>query len=628
MTLSDMQEEDDAMPDPDELIGAKFQKFQSELNWRAEMKGYTGTNHKEAKQPWNMGPDSDVTPYYCPGTKGVKKDAILKEVASPARARVVIVGDGSVPVLPVQPDDIPVVKHRVTGKGKAPLWVLQNAIQQVQQGALNKREKDDIRDHFVKDHITSMDLDGAFEMPHDRKREIARDKWRSMSEGERCDYMILFKKGLIKLSDGSTCKANARLPVGVQEDWVNDHANIRGFLMTFHGPWGKDLPAFILAEEQGLSSDEMFGRIRKDPYFSRLADKFFRQMKSAAASKNFGQVSISIEFCTQSEDDRIHLHCMVSGGHRHLCREFFAAFTFEGVPPSHVAFSAGMLTAGEKAKNSGQLSMGNARAQGRSKEAHYYLQFEKVGSLARRTNFHKWTDFAVKRRWISNQFQVRKMSCKTAIAEIIGSRDGARHYVAELKWLSEQERGLEDQKEEEEVIRLLTEGQKPWVPLPVNVQDWKKQYCRKNYGRLSRFKVLVLSGDTRLGKTSWAKSFFGPAKTLVLNCQNVSTPNMKEYNRQEHDCIVFDEGDWKLIHENKLLFQAGPNYITLGQSMTNCMAYNVYAYQTPMIVCTNIFWSGVPTNARKYLDQNIVYVEVTAQCWRDDEDELPEYYGQ
>ena len=56
MTLSDMQEEDDAMPDPDELIGAKFQKFQCELKWRAEMKATLGliTRKQSSRGIWAL----------------------------------------------------------------------------------------------------------------------------------------------------------------------------------------------------------------------------------------------------------------------------------------------------------------------------------------------------------------------------------------------------------------------------------------------------------------------------------------------------------------------------------------------------------------------------------------------
>ena len=56
-----------------------------------------------------------------------------------------------------------------------------------------------------------------------------------------------------------------------------------------------------------------------------------------------------------------------------------------------------------------------------------------------------------------------------------------------------------------------------------------------------------------------------------------------------------------MVYENKLLFQAGYKPINLGQSATNCLAYNVYAYCSPMMVCTNNFYDGVTPLAEKYL---------------------------
>jgi len=99
----------------------------------------------------------------------------------------------------------------------------------------------------------------------------------------------------------------------------------------------------------------------------------------------------------RSEEDKIHLRCMLSGGQRHLAKEFFVPFTFQGQPVAHVAFSAGMMNPQTK-KESGVISVGCTRAANRAKEAHYYLQFDKIGGLARRTNFKKYEMFAVKRR--------------------------------------------------------------------------------------------------------------------------------------------------------------------------------------------------------------------------------------
>ena len=53
------------------------------------------------------------------------------------------------------------------------------------------------------------------------------------------------------------------------------------------------------------------------------------------------------------------------------------------------------------------------------------------------------------------------------------------------------------------------------------IEQWLQDYDMRAYGRVHRFKVLLLRGGSRSGKTQKAKSIFGHAHTLVVNCQGL-----------------------------------------------------------------------------------------------------------
>ena len=56
-----------------------------------------------------------------------------------------------------------------------------------------------------------------------------------------------------------------------------------------------------------------------------------------------------------------------------------------------------------------------------------------------------------------------------------------------------------------------------------------------------------------------------------------------------HQCIVFDEISSQQVLANKLVFQAGPDEITLSQSACNAHSYKIYLHGVPIILCSNDF---------------------------------------
>jgi hypothetical protein len=341
-------------------------------------------------------------------------------------------------------------------------------------------------------------------------------------------------------------------------------------------------------------------------FYRELCDRFFEFVMKLGSFMGLMRVSVAVEICPNSEmHGRVHLHAYLSGNECVRLDKFMKVMEFEGHKVAHKVFL--------DARGKRQV----ARAQN---EAHYYLQFAKVGSVMRKSNYEKYKDFVVKKNWILNMFRQRKMSMTVATQEVIGARDCVRSTVLELKAIQEIHRDEGIMQECDRVLDELGQCFKPFKPASPAIREWMQQYdpyMQCNTAVHSRFKPLILDGPTRFGKTTWAKTFYGPKRTLVLQCQDMLQPCLREYvaDKDRYSCILFDEADWRMIYHNKVLFQAGAHPVQLGQSPTNQYVYSCFVYSTPMIICSNGFYADIHDDAREYLDANVIYQRVTEPCW-------------
>jgi hypothetical protein len=434
------------------------------------------------------------------------------------------------------------------------------------------------------------------ELPWDVRKTLARTMWASLPPSEKCSWLYAAAQG----KAAKEVAGGPALPIGL----VTDDARARAILLTFHGDWGFDRDDVQRLVDQGLEGQALSDCLKKLPYCSEVCERLFKHMCSVGVACKLGRVSVAVEHCHHGTvAGRVHLHVYMSGVDRCYVGSFLARLSFESVPVSHMS----LLT----------HSGGSTFHVKRTHEGHYYLQFEKIGSLARLTNFTKGEDFSVAKRWILNQFKVRKMSFAVAKEEILYSRDGVSSGVRELEFQENLLQSKELDLMSQTIVGLLKQKQLPFCELPADITAWKSQYDQEYFGVLRRFKPLVMDGPTRFGKTTWACSFFGDENTLVVDCQGVTSPCMKEYAKcpKKYKAILFDEGSWELVFRNKMLFQAGAKPVLCGQSPTNQYCFSVLVYQVPMIICSNGFFDGVSEDAKAYLQENIVYQQVNQACF-------------
>ena len=104
----------------------------------------------------------------------------------------------------------------------------------------------------------------------------------------------------------------------------------------------------------------------------------------------------------------------------------------------------------------------------------------------------------------------------------------------------------------------------------------------------ARYKFLMMWGPSQTGKTEFIKSLF--PKVLEVNCAGeLTTPDLREFDSEHHEAILFDEASLAMVLENKKLFQAINSLVQMGQSNSGQYTYNVYPYRVKMIICNNTF---------------------------------------
>ena len=98
---------------------------------------------------------------------------------------------------------------------------------------------------------------------------------------------------------------------------------------------------------------------------------------------------------------------------------------------------------------------------------------------------------------------------------------------------------------------------------------------------------MVFVGSSGLGKTEYAKSIHGREKTFYCNCQGLSEPGLKGFDRRKHTAVCLDEVDPWLVINNKVLFETTIDGAWLAQSKCGQHQYWKWLFMVPIIICTN-----------------------------------------
>jgi hypothetical protein len=319
-----------------------------------------------------------------------------------------------------------------------------------------------------------------------------------------------------------------------------------------------------------------------------------------SVSININGISVAAELSpSDASAGRLHFHAYIHCNKGWLkFTGLESAFLCAGVSPSHVQ------------KLSDMKNMQGTRQ--RVQEAHYYLQFPKIGRISGISNYEAWKAYVPKMKWILHQYQHEKMTVESYKSETWKLKTGAVGIYRELDF----RHGVQQKSRLEELIaitdRSLRAHRRGFVEPPPIVKKFLRQFEPQNHGVLQRTKPLVADGHSRLGKSSFIESLFPPGTVMVLNCQNVTSPPMRRYmqNWEKFQCLIMEEGDWSLVTNNKLLFQGLNKLVDMGHSPTEQHVFSAYVYMKALVINSNNFLLGLPDEHKDYIEKNVLYWKV------------------
>jgi hypothetical protein len=386
-----------------------------------------------------------------------------------------------------------------------------------------------------------------------------------------------------------------------REDVFSGDAHPRlGALGTWNGSWIMQHGEVVGAISASTSADDLASKLRALQPVQGLFKRFLSFLEQRRKKSRFKFFSVQLEVSPEVwREGRLHFHCYWS----------YPMETLVGAPVEW-AFcdSVPVIVTNKQHRRAGE----NACNHG-----HYYCQADKVGWVMRQTNYEKGKMFPVKLNWVSELRALNKVSNKSFVKEALHAR--AARTMGVLRDVAQQEAAIAALRQEEEAAAVqlaIRRGLRPFRVVPA-VLEWQQQYLPACEGGpeepLGRFKFLVLNGNSCTGKSRFARSLF--KNPYIVQCQGVPEPDLRNFLREEHGCIICEEACWRMVVSNKWAFQAQDEKVWMAQTRCQIAAYEVWLWAKPIIVCCNDWLHGVdPVADAKNVDwlaSNSVVVQVT-----------------
>ena len=390
-------------------------------------------------------------------------------------------------------------------------------------------------------------------------------------------------------------------------------------LFTFNGNWLKDKADWcaLVQELQDCPVElEVEARRREDTM--ALFDRFSMQTNCFAKWIGWQHWSVALEISLEADSlGRVHLHAFASWNEpSYTIASKALRFGFDNTTPNR-AWCKGMRGAGGRDKS--------------VRNGHYYLQAPKIGQIAMCTTWPKFSKMPVNSATVKDLWRKRKISTRDAKVEVVQCRDRTPACLREIEETMQAEYRIQADAAWKKQCKDW--GDSTAKAVTTTELQWMEQYRFKCFSsslrrtpaamaleavpsamekqRQRRFKLLIYDGPSGCGKTERAARWFGSDKCLTIQCKNIESPNLRDWQTGDFESIVFDEGDWNLVSSNRALFQAGPRPVTMAQSQCNDRCYTLFVDACPMIVTSNDFWHGCTDwGAWEWIQQNSVYVHI------------------
>ena len=236
---------------------------------------------------------------------------------------------------------------------------------------------------------------------------------------------------------------------------------------------------------------------------------------------------------------------------------------------------------------------------------HFYVEcIHKIDHVSEYTNY-RWEKYPVpvKASWILTLWKQHKIHTYRVEECLKYYRSATRNTLEIINIALQHERTQQAARIEAERAAALALQDKPFKDYPI-IECWKHQYTLT----LHRYKFLIVSGPTRIGKSNLIRSHFPDA--FVHN----DVINWTGYDPTQHTAIMFEDipGWTEMVSvTHKVMFQAG-GVVSVHTSPTNVNHIVIDLTAKPMIILTNDTQHFLWPN---YARANSFHLEIDSPTW-------------
>ena len=373
-------------------------------------------------------------------------------------------------------------------------------------------------------------------------------------------------------------------------------------LLTYIGPWMWRDSQGQEVDTSAMSLQECVEALRKSKVWQEEWSRMLELGVDVTQILGGCDHAVCLEICpntfTSEGRARLHLHLYVRGLKRLSCGTL-DDLSYGTVKPVLSNTVGGLTT--------------NSRARA-CYSGMFYCSIPKAGQMWSFSTRLPFKDYLVQGSWIVNLLQSQKLSLETA-RELLGRTCNSQaRFAREIQFLEQQEEKAAIRRMIQEAEEALRGSKLTFREIPM-VREWERQYEEHSW----RYKLLVLEGASRTGKTLFARSLVPDnMRVFELNSCSGHEPDLRGFRTKLHGLCIFDELSPHTMAAHRKLFQGAPCEVSLGHSGTNMYAYSVCLYRVRLVACSNV-WSKqlleLCEEDRDWVVANTMHYLVDAPLW-------------
>jgi len=199
----------------------------------------------------------------------------------------------------------------------------------------------------------------------------------------------------------------------------------------------------------------------------------------------------------------------------------------------------------------------------------------------------RFEKYSVKGAWPEKLWKKRKLSFERCEEYIFLSRDGVISKKRNMDAVKAWELETAEKEELKATVKRIRDNPALYRPFPIiqQVCQWLEEFK----GDALRYAILVIIGQSLLGKTEWAESLFSHALKLEIGTLTQFPDKMRTFDRLTHDGLVLDDvRDLKFVSDHQDKLQGKYSSMSeFGTTTGGTCAYQKWLFRMPVAITIN-----------------------------------------